>query len=91
MMKPLTQYALALLIADAIALLIALAWGVWRGWDWADYATAAVTIRVLLVVIGHLQTEKAGGAATVGAVGAPNRSHHTILTSGKRRAGSVDG
>ena len=90
-MKPLTQYALALLIADAIALLIALAWGVWRDWGWADYATAAVTIRVLLVVIGHFQTEKAGGTATVGAVGAPNQAHQTILESGKPRAGGIDG
>ena len=83
MMKPRTQYALALLMAFA--------WGYSRGWAWTDYATAAITIRVLLVVIGLFRIEQAGGAATVGAVGAPNQSHHTILTSGKRRAGSVDG
>jgi hypothetical protein len=75
-MKPRTQYALALLLAFT--------WGIWRGWAWTDYATAAITIRVLLALAGLFKPGKTGGTATVGAVGAPNQAHQTILESGSQ-------
>ena len=82
-MKARTQYALALVTAFA--------WGYSRGWGWADYATAVITIRVSFVLIGLFRTEKAGGAATIGVVAVPNQTHHTVLESGEPRTGGIDG